>query len=171
MIMKGYWQWLFFGARPGIYKFFDRWMLVHIPAALTLAIFLPRTLAESASALLFPMASVLVGLAFAWGGNAQALLQTPEVEDLASHHESGMLEEYAYTYQSAVLCILITLIAWAGAGLGFYELLLDGKRCAYLAISFILFFLASLTIRECWQVVLGSQKLLIIRHRIKSAKR
>jgi hypothetical protein len=125
-------------------------------------------LTTSANAVLFPLAGILVGLSFAWAGNAQALLQSTEIVALSEHHEGGFVE-YVYVYQTAILVILITLVAWGIAGLGVFDncSLNLNAPVTYLAIKWILFSLCSLTIRECWHVVLGAQWMLLAQRKIK----
>lgn len=167
-----YWRWLFIGdkGKPGIYKFWDRWIIAHLLAGITLAWLLPISMKEAASAFLLPLASIFIGLAFAWGGNAQALLQTEEIEELSGYHEGG-IENYVYTYQTAILVILVTLVLWGLAGVGIYDSLLADYPQVSFAVKIFLFFMASLTLRECWHVVLGSQFLLIARKKIKDKKK
>lgn len=118
--------------------------------------------------LLLPIASIFIGLSFAWSGNAQAILQSKEIEELSAFR-SGGYEEYVYTFQSAILLILLTLIAWGAAGLGIFDQVWPVAQCSisYRLITGLLFFLASITFRECWHVVLGSQALLLMRFKIK----
>lgn len=167
-----YWPWLFWGdkQKPGIYKFWDRWLAAHLLAGLALALLLPIGLKEASSAFLLPLASIFIGLAFAWGGNAQALLQTEEIEELSTHHDGG-IENYVYTYQTAILVILVTLVLWGFAGIGIYDSLFACCPTGIFATKVFLFFMASLTLRECWHVVLGSQFLLIARKRIRDKKK
>ncbi len=117
--------------------------------------------------LLLPLASIFVGLSFAWGGNAQALLQTKEIKDLTEKHEGGF-EEYLYTYQLSILLILTALVSWGMAGLNIFDEVWPTEENAmvYLLLESILFFLASLAIRECWHVVLGAHAMLLAKHEI-----
>lgn len=133
-----------------------------------LSCLLPMTVQAAGLGLLLPIAGVFIGLTFAWGGNAQALLQSDELSRLSSFRTGGY-EEYLYTYQSAVLLILVTLCCWALAGLGIFDKVWpkDSNRWEYKLISGILFFLSSLTVRECWQVVMGSQAMLMVRFKIR----
>ena len=163
-----YWRWLFIGEKekPGIYKFWNGWLVAHFLSGIILAWLLPICMKEAASAFLLPLASIFIGLAFAWGGNAQALLQTEEIEEFSRYHEGG-IENYVYTYQTAILVILGTLVLWGLAGVGIYDSLLAGYPIVFFLVKIFLFFTASLTLRECWHVVLGSQYLLISRKKIR----
>lgn len=165
-----FWTWFFrgTGGKPGYRKFLDRWFFFHLILGIALAWVVPISLKEAANAVLLPLAGIFIGLSFAWGGNAQALLQTEEIEKLTDYHPGGF-EDYIYTFQAAILAILVTLAGWGFAGLGLFDDVWPktSSRPAYLCVAGSLFFLASLTIRECWHVVLGAQLMLIARRKIK----
>lgn len=168
----GFWRW-FFQAKPhsGWKKFVDRWLIAHAGAGVFLALMVPSDLKSSASTVLLPLVGVLIGLSFAWAGNAQALLQTEEIEELSEHHRVGF-EEFVYTYQSAILVILSSVVLWGIAGLG----VLDQKcfwNCSdvpYFVAKVLLYAFSSITLRECWQVVLGAQMMLLARWRIRRSR-
>ena len=172
-MMISFWKWFFVGsgAGPGLRRFFDWWLVAHVAVGVTFSLVLPITLEKAGTGLLLPLAGIFIGLSFAWGGNAQALLQTKEIVHLSKYREGGYVE-YLYTYQSAVLLILVSLCLWAVAGLGIFDQVWpvceDG--IIYKCISGFLFFLASMTLRECWHVVLGSQAMLLARFRIAENK-
>lgn len=171
--MNTFWHWFFrgVGEGAGVLRFWDRWLFLHVFVGAFLAIALPVTLTKAATALLLPVAGIFIGLSFAWGGNAQALLQTSEIEDVSAFRAGGY-EEYVFAFQAAILLILITLGMWALAGLAIFDCVWPTKDHSemYAAISFMLFFLSSMTLRECWHVVLGAQSLLIMRFKIKQSK-
>ena len=168
--MISFWKWFFSGsgAGPGFRRFLDVWIFVHIAMGITASLIIPISLEEAGRSLLLPLAGIFIGLSFAWGGNAQALLQTEEIEKLSSFREGGY-EEYIYAYQSAVLLILVSLVSWGVAGLGVFDRVwpIDINSCSYHAITGILYFFASITLRECWHVVLGAQALLLIRFKVR----
>lgn len=165
-----YWQWLFkgSGARPGYRRILDKWLLMHIPIGVILSLLTSLDLQACANAVLLPLAGILIGLSFAWAGNAHALLQTEEIGKLSEYHQGGFVE-YVFIYQSAILTILVTLIFWGFAGLGIYDQTWP-TRCnpkIYFSVKTFLFVLSSLTLRECWQVVSGAHWMLRIRKEIK----
>ncbi len=171
--MIGFWRWFFVGsgAGPGIRRFFDIWLLVHISVGITASFVVPISLKQAGISLLLPLAGIFIGLSFAWGGNAQALLQTDEIKKLSAFRDGGY-EEYIYTYQAAVLLILTALVGWGLAGLGIFDQVWPtiSQGTFYHTVSALLFFLASVTLRECWHVVLGAQALLLIRFKINGKK-
>ena len=165
-----YWKWLFRGLndKPGIYSFLNRWLLFHVIVGVVLAFLVYIPLHESARALVFPLGGIFIGLSFAWAGNAQALLQTDEIEQLFPFTPDGIVT-YIYEFQTAILCILIALVSWGLAGLKVFDFC--GNSILILIIEFFLFFLSSLAIRECWHVVLGSQTLVLIRSKVREEQK
>ncbi len=163
-----YWKWFFIGlnGKAGITKFLDRWLLLHIIVAVGLTLWISIPLHEAARTLMLPLAGIFIGLSFAWAGNAQALLQSDEIENLAQYHKDG-IENYIYTFQTAILAILLSLVGWGLAGLKAFHI-----PCCLspieLYIEGVLYFISSIAFRECWQVILGSQLLILSRHKIKS---
>jgi len=165
-----FWVWLLKGSggRPGYRRLIDFWLLLHALIGIVVATFVPVGLETAAKAVLLPLAGILVGLSFAWAGNAQALLQTSEIELLSKHHEGG-LTEYVFAYQTAILAILVTLVLWGLAGLGCFDRAWPtaSRLVAYLAVRWILFSFSSLALRECWHVVMSASWMLIVRREIK----
>lgn len=172
--MISFWRWLFVGsgAGPGIRRLFDLWLVVHIAVGTTLSLLVPISLEMSASGLLLPLAGIFIGLSFAWGGNAQALIQTSEIMELAGKRKGGFFE-YLYAYQLAILLILSSLTCWALAGLGIFDQVwpVNMQSWQYKVLSTGLFSLASLTLRECWHVVVGAQAMLAIRLALREKNR
>lgn len=169
MAPLSYWAWLFRGrgGDPGWRGVVDWWLAAHCLVGLTLALTVPVRLDEAAKAVLLPMVGVCVAISFAWIGTAYALVQSDEIEELVKRN-SGGLEAYIYPFQTAILVLLVALAAWGLAGLGVYD---QGcfVRCpawGYQATSLFLYSLASLLLRECWQVVLASQTLLLYRRAV-----
>lgn len=164
--MISFWRWLCIGsgAGPGIRRLFDLWLLVHMAVGFTLAFIVPISLEKAGTGLLLPLAGIFIGLSFAWGGNAQSLIQTNEIQKLSRKRKGG-IQEYLYVYQLAVLLILVSLSCWAIAGLGTFDQVWPIRQLSweYKSIATGLFTLASITIRECWHVVVGSQAMLLAR--------
>src|SRR5688500_2066943 len=86
-----FWKWFLKGSggKAGWRAYFNRWSLVHIVVGGAMSFLVPLSLREASSAVLFPLAGAFVGLSFAWAGNAQALLQTPEIERLSTKALGG----------------------------------------------------------------------------------
>lgn len=167
-----YWSWLIGRGvvKGGWRRFLDRWLLLHLVAGYLLATAVKTDIKSAANAVLLPLAGALIGLCFAWGGNAQTLLQTEEIEQLAKHRAGG-LREYAFVYQTAILVVMACVVLWGIAGLGVFDDTWPKSSSKwYFAAKFVLFFVCSLALRECWQVVLGAQKFLLLRASIRDRK-
>ena len=165
-----YWRWFFVGREKaaGWKKFINWWLLAHVAVGVAGALVIKGSVVQSAQTVLLPLAGVFVGMSFAWVGNIQGILQSEEAEKLYSAHPGGA-ENYAYTFQSAILVVLIAISLWGVAGLGVFD-----QHCwwncsarPYAILKFWLFFLISLAIRECWHVVLGAQLLLLTQRFIR----
>ena len=162
------WLWKGAGDRSGIGRFANWWLVLHSVVGVGLTLLVPKGLEQAANAVLLPLAGLLIGLSFAWGGSAQSLLQTREIFAMSKYHPGGGFSEYVYAYQTAILLILVTLVAWGLAGLGLFDQVWPTTNATwcYRAVSWLLYFLASLTVRECWHVVLGTQLLLLAMRRL-----
>jgi uncharacterized membrane protein len=165
-----FWRWFFrgTGGKPGFRRLINVWLLLHLGLGIVLAEIIPIDLGTAANAVLLPLAAVLVGLSFAWAGNAQALLQATEIEKIAEKHVGG-LPDYVFTFQAAILCILVTLVAWGLAGFQIFEKVwpTPSRSYSYLIVKIVLFTLSSVTVRECWHIVLAAQWMLLIRYFLK----
>jgi hypothetical protein len=165
--VKTYWQWFFSRKNGGLIRFADRWLLVHLFVGLVTYLSVPLPLSEAAKAVLLPLVSALVGLTFAWAGNAQALLRSVEIEDL-SRFVPGGFTTYAYAFQTAILAVLVTVSLWGLAGLALFDRIDGSVQRA--AVGVALYAISSLAVRECWHVVLGAQSLLLAAQRVRESK-
>ena len=170
-----FWRWFVRGtvgangrkSRAGIRRLLNPWIVVHVGIAFVLSWLIPKSLEAASSAVLLPILGILVGLSFAWGGTAQNLLQTTELGKLAQVHDGGFAD-YVFIFQLAVFVVLLSLSFWGLAGLGFFDDVwptADCQRC-YAAVKGVLYCLLSLSIRECWHVVLASQDMLRVFHHL-----
>lgn len=150
----------------------NRWALFHLSVGVLLSVLVSRPLDVIAGTILLPLAGILVGMSFAWAANAQALLQTREIAQLSEFHPGGF-PHYAYSFQAAVLSILVCIVVWGLAGFGVFDSTWPTPMLIYpyLVTKVLLFSLASLSVRECWNVVLSSQRLMIARHHLKSLRK
>lgn len=168
-----FWRWFTRGSggKSGLMRLINLWLLFHVGIGWALSRLVPVELATAANAVLLPLVGILIGLAFAWAGNAQALMQSAEIDELAMHHEGGFVD-YVYTYQLAIFIILVTIVLWAFAGLEVYDKVWPTVSCGnyYFGVKTILYAMSSLTLRECWHVVLGAQFMLLAQRRIKRIK-
>ena len=167
-----FWNWLLIGleGRPGYRKFWNIWLVVHVLLGILIAKVVEIPVSEAAQTILLPMAGIFVGLSCAWIGIAIALLREPEIELLSEHHPDGV-ETYVYTFQLAVLVILMSLVCWGLAGLEIFDFEAENNVELSFALETTLYFLASLTLRECWQIVVAGQILVLIQRTIRASNR
>ncbi|MEK7674623.1 MAG: hypothetical protein AAB676_02150 [Verrucomicrobiota bacterium] len=169
-----FWRWLAKGSggKPGYRRLIDRWLILHFGIGVLLGFIVRVNLQTAANTVLLPLVGILIGLCFAWAGNAQALLQAGEIEEMTQFHKGGFAE-YVFTYQAAILTILVTLVTWALAGFEIFDKAWpsEARQPWYFVVKAILFTLSSLTLRECWHVVLGAQWMLLMQHKIKRSKK
>ena len=170
----GFWKWFFKGSggKSGIRRLINIWIFLNIIIGIGLSLIIKVDLNVAANSVLLPLVGILIGLAFAWAGNVQALMQSTEIEKLSEYHEGGFID-YVFTYQLAILIILSTIVLWSIAGVEVYDKVWPTElhRSWYFFIKTILYSISSLTIRECWHVVLGSQYMLIVQTKVKRIKR
>ena len=170
MSIPTYWHWFLRGSggNPGFRRLVNKWLIGHFIVAIAVAFIVPVSIREGANSVLLPLAGILIGLSFAWAGNAQALMQTEEFERLASRHKGGFVE-YVYTFQTAILAILATLVIWGLAGLDVFDSRwpTPANAIAYFGVKTVLFAAFSMTLRECWHAVVGAGLMLIVRREVK----
>lgn len=155
--------------KAGIYTYFDKWLFFHIAVGFLLMFIVPMPINEAARSILLPLAGIFIGLTFAWGGNAVTLMQSDEINILADYR-SGGLREYAFKFQAAILVLLFTMAIWGLAGLDVFEILncYSWLHILYKAIEVFLYFTVSLSIRDCWQVVMGAQAMILYKRKIRN---
>lgn len=156
--------------KAGICSYFDKWLFFHIAVGFLLMLIVPMPINEAARSILLPLAGIFIGLTFAWGGNAVTLMQSDEINILADYRPGG-LREYVFKFQAAILVLLFTMVAWGLAGLDIFI----GLNCNskflifYKAVEVFLFFLVSLSIRDCWHVVMSAQLMILYKREIRKA--
>lgn len=128
----------------------------------------PMGVNEAARSILLPLAGVFIGLTFAWGGNAVSLMQSDEINVIADYNLGGM-QVYAFRFQAAIFLLLVTMVFWGLAGLNAFEAIRANKKLTiiYSIIESFLYFLISLSLRDCWHVVMGAQSMVLLRRSVK----
>lgn len=168
-----FWHWLIYegdreagDSEAGWKRLVDGWLALHLAVGLVMSFALMGAdLSKAASAGVLPLAAILFALAFGWVGNALSMLTSSSFK-LAARQRRGGVKEYAYTYQLAVLTALITISCWGIVALGAVDRF---SKPLEVAFGFILFSLASLTVRECWQVIYAAHRSLIAADEIDQA--
>jgi len=162
--LPSYWGWFFRGTgpEPGYRTILNWWLFVHLAVGLIFGALVRVGLREAGSTVMLPLVGILVAVSFAFVGSAQAVMRTGEVRALALYVGGGYAQ-YIYTFQTCILVILVALIAWGCAALNVYDRFLSPETSPLVYFSFkaTLFGLASLALRESWQVVMGTHLLLI----------
>jgi hypothetical protein len=165
-----YWLWFLKGSgdKAGYRRIINCWIILHIFVGYSLSYIVKIDLISCANTVILPLAAIFVGLSFAWVGNAQALLQSERMELIYKHHKGGFIE-YAFTFQTAILALLVSLVLWGMAGLQVFDRTWPtaGSPTTYNLIKIILFTSSSIALRECWHVVLAVQWMLITQNEIK----
>jgi len=168
-----YWHWFFRGSggRPGFLRLLNWWLIGHICIGTILSFAVKAELQNAANTVLLPLAGIFIGLSFAWAGNAQALLQSSEMEEIARYHKGGFTE-YVFVFQMAILMILVAMVLWGFAGLGIFDAHLPAAKFPkfYTLLKGALFTFSSFALRECWHVILGAQWMLLSQYEMKKAR-
>lgn len=157
--INSFWWWMW---SVGLRRYWGRWLVVHVIVGACLALIIPGSLASFALTAIIPMASILVGLTFAWGANAVSLLQTTEIQRVGAEDNGSRFRIYVFTYQNAVLVVLTTTTIWAllAAGIAVNLPLVENYYARIFGRALI-FTLSSLTLRECWHACVGVQQMLL----------
>lgn len=161
-----YWRWLLKGDKknnvaPGIRMYWNWWLVAHVAVGILLAYFATIKPSKAACTILLPLAGIFIGLAFAMASNSIGLLQTTEIGRLVDLN--GGIEKYTFKYQTSVLIVLICLVSWGVAGLEIFDF---KYAVSVFVVKSFLYSFSSFTIRECWQVILGTQYMLITRDKL-----
>jgi hypothetical protein len=165
-----FWSWF---VSEGLRKWWNRWLLLHVGAGAAITYSVQEKLSYVGATVVVPLAGVLVGLAFAWAGNAMAILQSPEVHQVAeSDAASRRYRSYVFTYQMAILAVLVVLVMWGLLAIGVANRwsALYGNAYLRFAGRTAAFAVSSVAIRECWHVVLGAQSMLLMRNLVRNAE-
>lgn len=170
-IMPSFWCWFICGYKgeAGYKKLLNKWLILHTFLAVALVFLTSKSPSELAIPILLPLAGTLIGLSFAWVGNALAILQTDELEKMTDNHPDG-IANYIYYFQMAILILLVSLCFWGVVGLGVFDYF-DDSKWVDVPVKFSMFFIASISIRECWNVVLFTQMLLMARVKIRKVNK
>lgn len=150
-----FWKWFWIGEndKPGFRSFVNWQILIYLVAIIAIYPDLPMPMNKIACSMMLPICGIIFGITFAWSGNITALLSTNEL-DKFSNYVPGGLETYVYYTQSVVLLVLTLGGLWGLVG---FELLVD-KKWYYLLLT-----VTAMTIRECWNLILMAQYLILVR--------
>lgn len=167
-----FWKWLVVGSggKPGFKKIINRWLPIHLFIGTLLSVFITNSPEKIANSVLLPLIGVFVGLSFAWAGTIYPILQSRAFDRFSSKSKGGHID-YLYTFQCAVLIMLVTLVSWGLVAVGFFESVCTRHPSLCFTLNAYLYSLVSISIRECWHVVLGVQMMIIIQKGIDGARK
>jgi len=160
-----FWKWWF---RYGLLTFVNWWLILHLAIGYILFRLVSAPYSHIAQVIVIPLVGVLIGLSLAWAGNAIAIMQTPEFRQMASKHPRG-IKEYLYGFQSSILALLVCIVFWSMIALGVHAspILLCVSHNIRISFKIMLFASSSLATRECWQIILSAQWLLLSKHNVE----
>jgi hypothetical protein len=99
-----------------------------------------------------PGAALMVGLSFGWAGRSAGLLQDKEFSAFIIRYGPPP-ECYVYSFQLAILCVLGFVGSAAVIAGGGLPISLGTQQIDEGANRFLMFFLGSVAIRECWGTI------------------
>lgn len=171
-ILKGYEN-----SKPGYKRVFNAWLILHICIGFLLAFLIETPIQKVSQTILLPMMGVLIGLTFAWAGNAQGFIQSREIIALSKNKPGGYID-YIFTYQLSILIVLVCSGLWGLAAIDFREIVVGDQtihlkylpETAKLIIKAILYFILSVAIHESWSVIKGVHYFLIVKNKVYEVK-
>ncbi|RYH00210.1 MAG: hypothetical protein EON58_01105 [Alphaproteobacteria bacterium] len=104
------------GQPPGWHNLKPGWP-IHLGVGIGLGLLCGPNICEGASKAMLPLIGALVGLTFAWAGNANALVQTPEFQKIRRTAKIP-IQEYMNYYQLAIILLVAVSILWTVVGFG-----------------------------------------------------
>ena len=153
-MIEEFWPWFRNRSRRkvGYRLLLNRWLVCDaiIAAILTYGLLIDGF--GFAAKALFPAASILVGMAFAWTSRASTILNS---EDFRSRliTEKNPLEDYIYGFQLSILILITCVIYLAIMSAGGFNFYIYSREASRTMSSFFMYSLICLTIRECWSII------------------
>lgn len=167
--MDSFWKWLFSGSQNGprgIYNIFNWWLIFHFLIGILATLFIRSDPFTFAGKALFPASSILIGMSMAWTTRASTILQTKDLRKKI-FTESRPAEDYIYSFQLSILVIIGMVIYVAILSGGGLKISVFGNEIDTFISSFFLYFVISLSLRECWGVVNFTNMLSMLEYRRK----
>ncbi len=167
-----FWEWLLGSHDKGgfnVTNIIDGWLFFHGAAALILVFLLQVGPYEFAANALFPAASILVGMAVASTSRAAAILQDKTFKTKMIS-EKNPIENYIYGYQLSLLIIISSVVFVSIMASGGIDIVFIDRNISSNISGFLMYFLLSMSIRECWQVINFSSMLSLLNDIITEKK-
>lgn len=165
--MDSFWKWLFFGsgsAPAGIRNLFNKFIIAHVIVAICAENFIRSDPFTFAGKALFPAASILIGMSMAWTTRASTILQSKELRE-ALFTRDRPAEDYIYGFQLAILVVISMVVFVAIMAGGGVDIRILGSPRDEFASGFWMYFILSLSLRECWGVVNFTNMLSMLEYR------
>jgi hypothetical protein len=99
----------------------------------------------------------------AWTTRASTILQIKELRERL-FTDKRPPEDYIYGFQLSILVVISLLIYVSVMAAGGLQITVLGQPCDSTASSFWMYFLFSLTLRECWGVVNATNMLSLLEY-------
>lgn len=153
-MIEKYWPWLCAksGRKVGYRLLLNKWLLLDLIIAGLLTFGLRVTGFEFAQKALFPAASILAGMAFAWTARASTILNNTDFRNRIIS-EKNPLSDYVYGFQMSIMLLFLCVIYIAIMASGGFNFFIFSPYVSSVLSSLFMYFLISLTIRECWGVI------------------
>lgn len=172
-----FWSWFIHGFKSeegkricnrGFSQLFDWWFLAFPVISMLLSCYTNHSICDISRVIIIPLMSVMIGLSVAWIGSTFSIAMTDEVFALFKNNIYELVD-YLYMFQAILLVLLVTVVMWVLASITNTALLPDffsGIQVLFI-VRFILFFMLCMSVRECWQLVVGSYMLIISHLNVK----
>ena len=153
-MIEEFWPWFFArdGRKTGWRLIGIRWLFLDCIAAGLLTFSLNADGFIFAEKALFPAASILMGMAVAWTGQASAIVSSEKFHEKIISQDRR-LEDYLYGYQMSILILFMTIGYMAIMAAGGFKFYIYDPTISKICSSFFMFFLVSISTRECWSII------------------
>ena len=168
MIVR-FWPWFWGGtanSKSGLRLLINWHLLIHITIASLLLASVRADPFIFAGKALFPAASILVSMAVAWTSRASSILQDSDFKKKILS-DKNPLESYVYGYQLSLLIIIGMVVYVAIMASGGLTFVIYNRHFSESISGFFLYFLLSLAVSQCWQVIDFSNMLSLLHERVK----
>lgn len=148
-----------------------KWLIIHLATGFLLSELVDSPMKEVARVVLLPLIAVIIGLTFAWAGNAQGFFQSKEIIEISKNKAGGYID-YIFVYQLSIFIVLLCSIMWSLLALDYKEINLFGQlfHPKYLPfqlrqlVKVFIYTITGITLREAWSVIQGVHYFLIARN-------
>jgi hypothetical protein len=164
--MDSFWTWLYKGSKHGprgIKNILNAYLIVHVSIAALATHLMVADPVVFAQKALFPASSILVGLSMAWTTRAYTILQTKDLREML-FSEQRPAEDYIFGFQLSILVVVVMIVYVAVMAGGGIKIGLLGQPLDSQASAFWMYFLISLTLRECWGVINATNMISILEY-------